>query len=359
MVKTVETLCLWTRGTHKKSIQVSDFDHDRQVNSAAELTFGVSNKSGMYNYFFLPGDKIEFYYGIGQIPNVPQFTGYPVSVSGSTIKKVTCVDYLACAKNEWVKLDDYTNYDGYLASAAIASLISGLNGTPLTVGKSGVETERVITDTDDIRYPEYADKLSVIQDINDLCWDESYASNSYHPLPYFFYVNGTTFFHKKQTDITAATPVMSIAYADNLLSSDPEYTMDYTCNRCTYIGGEYKDAAGNTRRYEGTHTDATNLANMRLFHVVKEDKKLPSDGDCVAAAERYVQANKYITVKSSLKHTDGMYLTPGVSVIEIENSRYGISGNNLVVGVNVSMSAGVVDVNIDLAQRKSVLTDFF
>jgi hypothetical protein len=359
MVVKLYSKVIWTRGTNSKTLNHLNFDWDRKPNSAAELQFGISNKSGMFNYFFMPGDRIDFYIGKGKLPASPQFTGFPVEVSGSTNKTVTCLDYLALAKYDVKKLDEFSNYDGWTASAAIRDLIVNLNGTPLTFAGPGPIIDIRIKDTDKIRYPSYADKLSIIGDINELCWDDTYSSFNYHPLPYFFYVSGTTFRHVRQTYTEGATPVLYIEYGDNLISSEPEYSMDYVCNKCTVVGKEYENSLTKLKtHYEASHTDLASVTNLRLFHSVIERDNLESDGECHAEAQKYVQANKNFTVKSAIKHTDGLDLIPGVSVVNIENSRYGISGKHLVAGVNVSGSPGNFEVNIDLTQRKSVITDF-
>lgn len=359
MTKELKEQLVWSDGTNTKTINILGFTHDRKTNSAAELTFTVSNKSGEYNYFFMPGNEIRLSYGIGQLPDSPQFTGFPVEVTGTTVKEITCIDYMGLLRYDYVKVDDTDNYDGFEVSAAIKKIIEDMDGNELTVSKSGTYPRVFITEADKIRYDGYENRLKVIADLNDLCYDETYSSSyAYHPLPYFFYVDGTTFYHVKQPYVPDTDPALTVTYADNLLESEPEYTIDYLCNKCTFLGAEYEDTTGVKRKYEGSHTDTSHKSNMRLFHVVKEDDTLESDGACKAAAIRYVQENRALKVRSSLWHNSGFDLVPGKSVIEIESSRYGLNGKYLCVGVNVNCSQGMFDTTFELSSQKSALTDF-
>lgn len=348
-----------------KSHNIKNFTLDRTENAAAELTVVLSNKDGKFNRYFYPTDTCLLYYGLGSLPSAPQFYGTPINVSGTTEITVTLQDYLVMFKNEIKKIDEYSNYDGFEVGQAMKDLCGGLNmGRMLSpVAYAGGGTNPLKSVTSDFRFPTYTTKFEILSALNDLATDDSCSSgNTYNPLPYIFYMRSGGLYHKKSPDVNTAYPVLTLDYADDLITVEPEYQDTYLCTGCTYVGANYKDSNGIETHYEGTYTDdSRELAySFMIKRVVKEDNNLTSNVECYEKARQYVTQNRHLVVNTTItfNNYEGYDLIPGLSVIQINNSRYGISGKHLVKRVTTNWAQGKISTSLELSQRKSVLTDF-
>jgi hypothetical protein len=163
--------------------------------------------------YFKPGDNVRFKFGLHSVFPDCLFNGFilPGTISyGDTGVSFTCTDFvsLLAEYGEPIRLDENKfNFNGWECSSAVEYLVNSLNGTPLTFSGSGTNPTRFIEAADELYFPAYATKLSVINAIVDLATDDDVDTQDF-PLRYFYYQlnEGTTArfkFVKEQASPTA------------------------------------------------------------------------------------------------------------------------------------------------------------
>lgn len=305
----------------------------------------------------------RIYPGLDDTEANPLFTGIPIGKSGRNPIKFKFTDYLGYFNRiKDIKIDDYNNFDGMEAGQSIIEVADGgdfsMFSTALsTAGVQGTYPPVYLDDT--LRFKNYTSRLNVITAMNERCWDISgYPSI---PEPYIFWVDDTTLYHQKQTRLADATPIATVATADNLITSEPRWDLMKVINKQTVVGASYVDGYDRKRNYEGTHSDASSIEALGIVSGAPvKDESLTTVGDCEAKAQRIVEAYKEVPMFSSISVVENWAynIIPGRDCITVTDSDYGIEGTHRISEVRHDFGGGKTVSTIVLDTTMPLLTDY-
>ena len=326
--------------------------------STCDLTF--ANKNGLMMHYIKWNGVIKVYLGLDTIESDPVFTGIPFAKKGRETITYSFTDlfgYLNRAKD--IKIDDFTNFDGVEAGQSIVEVIGDADYSMFDVSLStdGIQgTEPVVTLDDTLRFPTYTSRYNIIRNINDRCWDTSDYPNE--PEPYILYMKDNVLHHEKQTRLADATPIHTIATADNMLTSAPSWDITKLINKQIVFGDSYEDGYERKRLYEGTATDTSAIKQFGVLSGnIVTDKSLTNNGDCKSKAERIVEANKTVVVRATISTVGRFNVIPARDYITVTDSNYGLEGTHRIAEVRYNFGKDT-STRITLDNTRPIMTEF-
>lgn len=327
------------------------------VPSKTTLTF--PNLDGQFNEYFASNDLIAVYLGLDALEPNAIVIGFPFEIAGRSVLTVGLADMMTILNRSQKKIDLRDNLDGVEAAFAIRNMIDNIDQS---MYYQQVDTSR-IKGTDpgvwldsSFRYEKYGKVLTIIKDIHSRCYDTTEYPKT--PLPYTFYMQENKFIFRKMQRVQEATAVIDFPNVDDLLNSSPTRSLMPVINKCTIIGGKYKDIYGNEFRYEGTYENASAIKMFGEHHAVFSDEGLMTDWECYQKAIRVV-TNSYVrNITSSISVPNLFSAIPNVTVISANDSKYGISGNNLISSLDISVGGGSTKCTATLNNSNPVLIEY-
>ena len=326
--------------------------------SICDLTY--PNKNGLMTHYIKWNGVIKVYLGLDATEGSPVFTGIPFAKKGRETITYSFTDlfgYLNRAKD--IKVDDYSNFDGVEAGQSIIEVISGADYSMFNVSLStdGIQgTNPVVTLDNTLRFTSYTSRYGLIRNINDRCWDISAYPKE--PEPYILYMRNNVLHHEKQTRLADATPIDTIATADNMLTSAPSWDITKLINKQVVFGNSYEDGYERKRLYEGTADDDSTIKQFGVCcGSPVTDKSLTNDGDCISKAERIIEANKDVVVRATISTVGGFTFIPGKDYITVTDSNYGIEGIHRIAEVRYNFGKDTFT-KITLDNTRPIMTEF-
>ncbi len=325
---------------------------------STEMVF--PNLHGKFSDYFASTDIIAVYLGLDVVETKAIVMGYPYEVRGRSSLTVGISDLLSIVNRRKSKLWKNFNFDGKEAGLAIRYL---LDDTPQTMYSQTIDTTglqgtnpRIILE-DDLRYESYVSNLKIIQDITDRCWDTS--GYPLTPLGHTFWMLENRFNFRKMQRISEADAVLSFSSTTNIFRSRPTKSLLPMVNKATVLGKVYTDLrTGDKRRYEGSYSHQSSITAFGEHHQVYQDDTLTSKWQCENKAARIVMASKVRTITSQIVVPDLFTAIPDVTIIDVNDTEYGLSGNYGVAELSIGVGAGNSRCNATLNNVDPVMTDF-
>lgn len=314
---------------------------NRRANVPATATMQFTNKNGKYTDYFGSTDLFTVDIGLDGDPRFA-FLGYPIDMSGRSILTIQLADMMSIINRAKTQIWKYDNFDGWEASQAIRKLIEDVNLSPFSqnfdlTGIKGTNPRVILDDT--LRYVDFASNLDIIKAIRDMCWDRT--EDPKIPLGYTMWQRENRFHFKKLQRIDEAIPVIEYPSVDSLLSSRPSKSIMPLINKVTVLGAEYKDLkTDDKKRYKGVFTHASSIAAFGENHQVYTDNALTTHWQCKSKAERIGVASMVRVITSRIEVPELYEAVPNLTVLYVNDSKYGLKGNHIVSEVTVQIGGG-------------------
>lgn len=332
----------------------------KRPNVPAEATMIFLNKNGKYSNYFGSKDIFEIKIGMDAIDSKPIFTGFATDIVGRTVLSVHLSDLMGVLNRDKIRLWEHFNFDGLEAGYAIRKLVEAVDSSmyykPIDpTGIKGTFPKVILDET--LRFKTMTSHLSVIKDILSRSWDTSEYPST--PIPYAMWMDDDRFHFRKMQRTADATPIKSYPSVDDLLESRPSKSLLPLINKVTVIGTTYKDLrTGETKNYIGEHSHASSIKTFGVHHAVYQDKSLTSNWQCENKAARIVMASKVKVTTSSISVPDFYTAIPNISVITVNDSAFGIAGNNLVSQVDIMYGGGNTKCTLTLNNVEPVMVKY-
>jgi hypothetical protein len=228
-------------------------------------------------------------------------------------------------------------------------LVKNLKNEPLkTYGIQSTRPMRFIETSDSV-YSNYNTKLSVLNEIVDLCYDDT-AQYPLLPLTYFWYVRGDMFNFRKQKQLSTSKPVCTIRVGEeNFISAKPKYRP--LINVCTAVS-----KTDSTLRV--TYKDKDSISRWKCRFESKIEINSENLDTLQSYAKRVVSINKFVQKSLEITTRKFYYLYPG-DVVKVEGAeRWGISdGNYEVKEVEIDLDRKI-QAKLRLAGTPKLLTEY-
>lgn len=332
----------------------------KRPNSSSEGILSFPNLKGSFTDYFASNDIIEVFLGLDVLEPVPIITGFPFELKGRTALTIRLADMMTIINRSQQKLDDFTNYDGFEASLGVKNSVDGVDDSMYykTLDTSGIQgtNPRVILG-DDLRFKAYSSRLNVIEEIRTRCWDTSGYPEI--PLTYTYWMDDDRFNFRKMQRTADASAVLSFNSIDHLLASRPSRTLAPIINKATVIGAEYEDGVtGLKKNYEDTFSMASVVKSQGEHHGVFKDASLTNNWECKQKAARIVRASMTRQITTAVSMPNLLTAIPNVTVISVDDSDYGISGNNLVASLDIQFGGGGTGCTATLNNTEPVIVEY-
>ena len=280
-------------------------------------------------------DKIRVYVGLDEVPEYPTFTGHLDSSIFRYSSTIQLFGSLNRAKNQYVIVDDYDNYDGLEISQAIQKAFSEV--TELAWMSSFFETTSPqVFVPEGLRFEKGISLYDLMKQFREFITTHA------------MYQHGDGFYCKSMPDPDVASPSYSLAYGDTLLNFEPESGDKDTFNYANVIG---KDGV----------TGSYSNAQRALIDGFREMPTI-QDNDILNAGESHSTARQNVlnsifkknpmTINSHLLHE----AVPNQSVVEITGAPYGLSDNYLIKEKSVLVTEASFNVSCKVTTPMDILS---
>lgn len=353
------------RGWTGAWVEVQGFQSARiqsSLNAASSMSVQFQSPRGSRVDEFSVGQWVRLSLGLGGVPNRPKFYGFAAnpahlfqpSVSSSGFE---CYDFLAqAAREKNVRLTETgINYDGWDASMAIRDLFEGLQGTPVdALGCSGTYPKVVITPEMGVYYPNFVDRLTLAQRLNDSCWDDLYPDL---PLPYRLWQDGEgRVHHRKMQPLSTSYPRATIQYEGTLHSLDVRVRSSKLATGASVTGAkDPESASGDT--YWSSYSEASQIAVKGLWHRSIARPDLASSDQCQAWAKRMVSLYRTLYIAKEVVAHEPLHIWPG-DVIRLQDPVNGRAENLRVTQIDTEVSPGKFEQRLMLGNFTYMPTEY-
>jgi hypothetical protein len=317
------------------------------MNAASSLQIQLQSGKGSKTNLLRIGQPVRLYLGLGGLLNLPRFYGYvanPAFKSDPGIESAgfECFDYLAAGgKENSVQLTPtVVNYDGWDASMAIRDVVEGIYSSPVDApGCVGTDPKIVITPDSGLYFPNYTDRLTLIQAINEFCFDDQYPDL---PVPYRFWQDGEGHVHhRKVQPLSTSYPRAIINYDSGIHSTDIRVRSSKLATGAVVTGAKDKDSI-TERNYQAVYSEASHIASKGFWQRKISKPNLQSDDECQSWAKRVVALYRNLYIAKEVIVREPLYLWPG-DVVSLHDVTTGRAENIRVTQLEISFGPGKLE----------------
>lgn len=300
--------------------------------------------------------------GLSGLLNQPRFFGFCAnpahlfepSVSSSAFE---CFDFLAqAAREKNVRLTETgINYDGWDASMAIRDLIEGMAGSPVDAGGcTGTYPKVSVNPEMGLYCPNFSDRLSLIQQLNDSCWDDLYPDL---PLPYRVWQDGNgRVHHRKMQPLSTAYPRATIQYRGELHGLDHRARSSKLATGATVTGATDPDSATG-ENFWASYSEASHVASRGLWQRKVSRNDLASSDLCQAWAKRMVALYRTLYVAKEVTVHEPLHLWPG-DVVQLLDPINGRAENLRVTQIDINIKPEEFSQKLNLGNFTYMPTEY-
>jgi hypothetical protein len=316
----------------------------KRPNVPARGTLTFPNLNGKFTDYFSSTDIIAVYLGLDVLEPKAVLMGTPFELTGRSTLTVSITDMMGIINRDQDRLWKYDNYDGWEAGHAIRNSVDDVD-------------QSMYSQSIELRYEGYGSVLSIVKDIQSRSWDDS--GYPLTPLPYTIWMSENRMHFRKMQRIDEADTVIDFANIDDLLDSHPSKSIMPMVNKATVLGATYTDLrTGDKKRYVGSYTHQSAVNAFGVHHKVITDDSLTNNWECELRAAREVTASKVRNVTSSISVPNLISAIPDVTVINVNDSKYGVAGNHRISELAINYGGGNSRCSATLNNTEPVLTEF-
>lgn len=300
-------------------------------------------------------DVVKVYAGFGDLSDVPVFTGCPFRRTGRSISKIYFNSFMNLLGGHTVFINDEFNLDGLEIAEAIRFLFSEVVDYSMfyeqfTTSLRGTDPKRYVNG---LRHASGINGLKLLEELRGLTSSLTDLPNL--PVKYILYESDLTLYMRKPqpTDGTGYPAYHYINIDD--IAGEPDVSRAKT-NRSVVTGKAYKDSFGIERKLSATHDDASSQQLNSVWDDV-ESTGLTSFSDCQDLAALLVEQGKFKQVKTQIEDLNLLEAIPGLTLIRVDESKYGFEGDFLAQDIDISLGGGNNFVRANLNGERTLVGD--
>jgi hypothetical protein len=208
-----------------------------------------------------------------------------------------------------------------------------------------LKPQQYVTPYDDLKNSLRENRFSFIMKV----LNSMYDATDWHEIKlYEMWLRYDTLIIQKQRSLTS-TPVMTIADADNLITTKPVIDKERICNQCTVIDKDDDDIYF-------IYSDESSIEAYGLFCKNFEYKAYGQVDKCQEMAMKYVAKHKMPTKVFGVSCADGYTLQLG-DVVQVAADRYGIKGKYRITDILVRAS-DLPSAEITVSDKQPDISEF-
>lgn len=280
-------------------------------------------------------DKIRIYVGLDEVPEYPTFTGHLDSSIYRHNSTIQLFGSLNRAKNDYIIVDDYNNFDGLEISQAVQTVFKDVSELSWMDGFFEM-TNPSMKVPDGMRFDSGVSKYDLMKQFRELITTHA------------MYQHGDGFYFRSMPDPDTASPSYTLSYGDTLLDFEPESANKDTYNYAKVIGKN-----GVTGSYSNAQREL--IDGLREMAIIKDDNIL-NVGECQSTARQNVLNSIFkknpMTINSYLLHE----AVPNQSVVQITGAPFGLSDNYLIREKSITVSEATFSVSCKVTTPIDVLS---